>query len=116
MAFKINGVIISETSKISSLLWGTGKKMSGVQLNICYEYELTNNNAPPPPPPPPPPPAPPPPPPPPDPPITFSYTDCFGDPQNANVDFGIPVNVCALVGTVVDPPGGSSSQGSRCSS
>jgi hypothetical protein len=111
MTWKINGVTISETSKVNSAtVWGTGKNMNGVQLNICYTYELTNNNAPPPPPPPPAPP------PPPDPPITFTYTDCFGTSQNVNVDFGAPQQVCALVGTVVDPLGGSSSQGSRCSS
>ena len=110
MAFKINGVEISETSKVNGVLWATGKKLNGKQLNICYTYELTNNNAPPPPPPPPAPP------PPPDPPITFSYTDCFGNPQNVNVDFGAPQNVCALVGTVSSPGGGSSSKGARCTS
>jgi hypothetical protein len=111
MAFKINGVIISETSKVNSAtVWGTGNNMNGVQLNICYTYELTNNNAPPPPPPPPAPP------PPPDPPINFTYTDCFGTSQNVNVDFGAPQNVCALVGTVSVPGGGSSSIGSRCTS
>lgn len=73
--------------------------MNGVQLNICYYYDLTNNN----------------PPFPPSPPISFSYTDCDGNPQNADVGAGTPpTTVCALVGTVVDPPGGSSSQGSRC--
>lgn len=111
MAFKINGVIINETTKVNSNLpWDSGRKMNGVQLNVCYEYELTNNNAPPPPPPPPAPP------PPPDPPMNFTYTDCSGTAQSANVDFGIPVTVCALYDTVVDPGGGGISQGARCTS
>lgn len=111
MTWKINGVIVSETSKVnSSTVWGTGKNMNGVQLNVCYSYELINNNTPPPPPPPPAPP------PPPDPPINFTYTDCFGTSQNVNVDNGFPVTVCALVGTVTDPAGGSSTEGARCTS
>jgi hypothetical protein len=105
MAWKINGVTVSETSKVNSnSVWGTGNKMNGVQLNVCYTYELTNNNPPPPPPLPP------------DPPINFTYTDCFGDSQNVNVNLGPPTYVCALVGTVVDPPGGISNVGSRCTS
>lgn len=110
MTWKINGVEISETSKVNSVLWVTGKKFNGIQLNVCYSYELTNNNTPTPPPPPPAPP------PPPDPPINFTYTDCFGNPQSANVDYGFPVTVCALVGTVSSPAGGSSTQGARCTS
>jgi hypothetical protein len=98
MAFKINGVIISETSKVNGVLWITGKKFNGIQLNICYNYDLTNNN----------------PPFPPQPPVNFTYTDCSGNAQNVNVSSGPPTTICALVGTVVDPPGGSSSQGSRC--
>jgi hypothetical protein len=39
MAFKINGVIISETSKINGVLWVTGNKFNGIQLNICYNYD-----------------------------------------------------------------------------
>ena len=53
MAWKINGKIISETSKINGVLWVTGKKFNGIQLNVCYSYVLTNNNTPTPPPPPP---------------------------------------------------------------
>ena len=102
MAWKINGKEILETSKVNGVTWVTGKKLNGIQLNICYSYQLSNNNPPPPPPSPP------------DPPINFTYTNCGGNSQNVNVDFGAPVTVCALVGTVVDPPGGSNSQGSRC--
>jgi hypothetical protein len=104
MAFKINGTIISETSKVNGVLWATGKKLNGKQLNICYTYTLSNNNPPPPPPLPP------------DPPINFTYTDCFGTSQNVNVDFGTPQQVCALVDTVSSPGGGSSSKGARCTS
>jgi hypothetical protein len=104
MAFKINGVEISETSKVNGVLWATGKKLNGKQLNICYTYTLSNNNPPPPPPLPP------------DPPINFTYTDCFGTSQNVNVDFGTPQQVCALVDTVSSPGGGSSSKGARCTS
>ena len=104
MAWKINGKEILETSKVNGVTWVTGKKLNGIQLNICYSYQLSNNNPPPPPPSPP------------DPPINFTYTNCGGNSQNVNVDFGAPVTVCALVGTVVDPPGGSNSPGSRCTS
>ena len=110
MAWKINGKEILETSRVNGVLWATGKKLNGIQLNVCYSYVLTNNNTPTPPPPPPAPP------PPPDPPITFSYTDCFGTPQNVNVDIGNPITVCALVDSVSVPGGGSSSKGARCTS
>jgi hypothetical protein len=102
MAWKINGVTISETSKVNSAtVWGTGNKMNGVQLNICYYYDLANNN----------------PPFPPTPPLNFTYTDCSGNGQNINIGAGSPPQqVCALVGTVSVPGGGSSNQGSRCSS
>jgi len=96
MAWKINGIEISETSKVNGVLWGTGKKYNGNQLNICYSYDLTNNN------------------PPPEPPITFSYTNCFGNPENINIDFGVPQQVCALVNSINVPSGGSVSKGSRC--
>ena len=43
MAFKINVFEISETSKINGVLWLTGKKLNGKQLNICYTYTLSNN-------------------------------------------------------------------------
>ena len=98
MAWKINCLEISETSKVNSVLWVTGKILNGIQLNICYEYELSNNN----------------PPFPPSPPINFTYTDCSGTGQNIDIDAGVPTTVCALVDTVVDPAGGSSSQGARC--
>ena len=99
MAWKINCLEISETSKVNSVLWVTGKILNGIQLNICYEYELSNNN----------------PPFPPSPPINFTYTDCSGTGQNIDIDAGLPpTTVCALVDTVVDPAGGSSSQGARC--
>lgn len=100
MAWKINGVTVSETSKVNSnLVWGTGKKMNGVQLNICYEYELSNPN----------------PPFPPSPPINFTYTDCAGNNQNTDVGAGSPpTTVCAIVDSVSG--GGGISQGARCSS
>jgi hypothetical protein len=100
MTWSINGSTPSEASYINGKIFTTGKKINDVQLNICYFYDLTNNN----------------PPFPPQPPVDFSYTDCFGNPQNVNVNSGPPTTICALVGTVVDPPGGSSSQGSRCTS
>ena len=100
MAFKINGVIISETSKINGVLWVTGKKFNGIQLNICYNYDLTNND----------------PPFPPQPPMNFTYTDCFGNAQNVNVNSGPPTTMCALVDSVNVPPNGSANKGSRCSS
>lgn len=98
MAWKINGVEISETSKVNGVTWVTGKKLNGIQLNICYDYTLQNNN----------------PPFPPAPDITFSYDDCSGTPQTVNVPSAGNTQVCALVDSVVDPPGGSSSKGSRC--
>ena len=98
MAWKINGVEISETSKVNGVTWVTGKKFNGVQLNICYDYTLNNNN----------------PPFPPQPDITFTYNDCGGNPQNMNVPSGGFAQVCALVDSVVDPPGGTSSKGARC--
>ena len=104
MAWKINGIEISETSKVNGVTWVTGKKLNGIQLNICYTYTLNNNNPPPPPPSPP------------DPPINFTYTDCGGNSQNVDVDFGAPVTVCALVDSVQDPAGGSHSKGARCTS
>jgi hypothetical protein len=99
MAWKINGVIVSETSKVNSAtVWGTGNNMNGVQLNVCYEYTLTNTN----------------PPFPPTPPVSFNYTDCDGNPQTANVPAGMPpATVCAIVGSVSGA--GGISQGSRCS-
>jgi hypothetical protein len=100
MAFKINGVEISETSKVTGVLWGTGKKLNGKQLNICYYYDLSNNSAPFPPPPP----------------MNFTYTDCFGSSQNVNVNPGPPTTICALVGSVNVPPNGSANKGSRCTS
>jgi hypothetical protein len=100
MAFKINGVIISETSKVTGVLWGTGKKLNGQQLNICYYYDLSNNN----------------PPFPPSPPMNFTYTDCFGSSQNVNVNPGPPTTICALVDSVNVPGGGSANKGSRCTS
>ena len=99
MAFKINGVEISETSRVNGVLWVTGKKLNGIQLNICYTYTLSNNN----------------PPFPPSPPLNFTYTDCSGNGQSINIGAGTPPQqVCALVGTVSVPGGGSSSIGSRC--
>jgi hypothetical protein len=103
MAWKINGVEISETSKVNGITWVTGKKINGIQLNVCYTYTLTNNNPPPTPPTPP------------GPPLNFTYTDCSGTGQSININDGDPPqNVCALVGTVSVPGGGSSSKGSRC--
>jgi hypothetical protein len=99
MAFKINGVEISETSRVNGVLWVTGKKLNGIQLNICYTYTLSNNN----------------PPFPPSPALNFTYTDCSGTGQNININAGDPPqDVCALVDTVSVPGGGSSSQGPRC--
>lgn len=101
MAFKINGVEISETSKVGSVIWNTGKKLSGVQLNICYDYDLTNTN----------------PPFPPTPPVDFTYDDCDGNSQMVSINAGDPPQtVCALYNSVNTGPGGGISQGSRCSS
>jgi len=100
MAWKINGIEISETSKVNGVTWVTGKKLNGIQLNICYTYDLNNNN----------------PPFPPQPDIQFSYTDCFNNPQTISVPSAGSVQVCALVDSVQDPPGGSHSKGARCSS
>jgi hypothetical protein len=97
MAFKINGTIISETSKVNGVLWATGKKLNGKQLNICYTYTLTNND----------------PPFPPLPPMSFNYTDCDGNPQTENIPQGSPpATVCAIVDSVSGA--GGISKGSRC--
>lgn len=102
MAFKINGVIINETSKVNSNLpWDSGRKMNGVQLNVCYNYDLTNTN----------------PPFPPTPPVNFNYTDCAGTAQSTSIMVGDPpITVCALYDSVTGDPGGVISQGSRCTS
>ena len=97
MAFKINGTIISETSKVNGVLWATGKKLNGKQLNICYTYTLTNNDPPFPPPQP----------------VSFNYTDCDGNPQTENIPQGSPpATVCAIVDSVSGA--GGISKGSRC--
>ena len=98
MAWKINGVTVSETSRVNSAqVWGTGNKMNGVQLNVCYSYELSNPN----------------PPFPPSPPISFSYTDCSGNPQTENVPAGVPPStVCAIVDSVSGA--GGITKGARC--
>ena len=98
MAWKINGVTVSETSKVNSAtVWGTGNNMNGVQLNVCYSYELTNND----------------PPFPPLPPVSFNYTDCDGNPQTENIPQGSPpATVCAIVDSVSGA--GGISKGSRC--
>lgn len=102
MTWKINGVVVSETSKVSSnLVWGTGKKMNGVQLNVCYTYDISYVG-----PPPPPPPAPPPPP------QSFSWTDCDGNSQSANLNFGQSQQICAIVDSVSGA--GGITKGSRC--
>lgn len=98
MAWSINGSTPDEASYINGVIFTTGKKINDTQLNVCYDYTLNNNNGPFPP----------------QPDITFSYDDCSGTPQTVNVPSGGNTQVCALVGTVVDPPGGSSSQGARC--
>jgi hypothetical protein len=99
MAWKINGIEISETSKVNGVLWATGKKLNGIQLNVCYTYDLSNPN----------------PPFPPSPPINFTYTDCAGNNQNVSVGAGQPpTTVCALVDSVSG--GGGISKGSRCTS
>jgi hypothetical protein len=102
MAFKINGVEVNETSKLSTgNVFGSGKKVNGVQLNICYEYELFNTDPPFPPPPP----------------GNASYDDCDGNSQSTPVNAGDPpITICALFGTVSADPQVSVSQGSRCSS
>ena len=100
MAWKINGIEISETSKVNGVTWVTGKKLNGIQLNICYTYDLNNNN----------------PPFPPQPDITFNYDDCGGNPQTIGVPSAGSTQVCALVDSVQDPPGGSHSKGARCTS
>ena len=100
MAFKINGVIISETSKVNGVLWATGKKLNGKQLNICYTYTLQNNN------------------PlfPPQPDITFNYNDCGGSAQSVDIPSGGNQQVCALVDSVSFGGDGSATKGSRCTS
>lgn len=99
MAWKINGIEISETSKVNGVTWVTGKKFNGIQLNICYSYELSNPN----------------PPFPPSPPISFSYTDCAGNAQTADVGAGDPpTTVCALVDSVSGA--GGITKGARCTS
>lgn len=100
MAWKINGIEILETSKVNGVTWVTGKKLNGIQLNICYTYDLNNNNSPFPP----------------QPDIQFSYTDCFNNPQTIDVPSAGSAQVCALVDSVQDPPGGTSSKGARCTS
>ena len=40
MAWKINGIEISETSKVNGVTWVTGKKLNGIQLNICTPMRL----------------------------------------------------------------------------
>ena len=100
MAWKINGIEISETSRVNGVLWVTGKKLNGIQLNICYTYTLNNNNAPFPP----------------QSDIQFSYTDCFNTAQTADVPSAGNTQVCALVDSVQDPAGGSHSKGARCTS
>jgi hypothetical protein len=98
MAWYINGVEVSETSYINGVLWGTGKIMNGIQLNVCYTYTLQNNN----------------PPFPPQPDITFNYNDCVGDPQTIDISSGGNQQVCALVDSVTFTGNGSVSKGSRC--
>jgi hypothetical protein len=100
MTWKINGVIVSETSKVNTnIVWGTGKKMNGVQLNVCYSYDLANLN----------------PPFPPTPPVNFSYTDCDGNSQNISIGAGSPpTTVCAIVDSVSTGMGGGITKGSRC--
>ena len=97
MAWKINGKEILETSRVNGVLWVTGKKLNGIQLNICYTYTLTNND----------------PPFPPLPPMSFNYTDCDGNPQTENIPQGSPpATVCAIVDSVSGA--GGISKGSRC--
>lgn len=104
MTWKINGVTVSETSKVSSnTVWGTGNKMSGVQLNVCYTYDISYNG-----PPPDPPPAPPPPP------QGFSWTDCDGNSQGTSLEFGQSQQICAIVDSVTGD-GDISNTNTRCS-
>lgn len=98
MAWKLNGSTPIETSYINGKLVGTGKTVNDKLLTVCYDYSLNNNN----------------PPFPPQPDITFSYKDCTGASQTTNIPSGGSGQICALVDSVVDPPGGSSSKGSRC--
>jgi hypothetical protein len=100
MTWSINGSTPSEASYINGKIFTTGKKINDVQLNICYYYDLTNNDPPFPPPPP----------------MNFTYTDCFGNSQNVNVNPGPPTTICALVDSVGVPPNGSANKGSRCTS
>jgi hypothetical protein len=100
MTWKINGVIVSETSKVNTnIVWGTGKKMNGVQLNVCYSYDLANLN----------------PPFPPTPPVGFTYTDCDGNAQSTSIMAGNPpITVCAIYDSVSTGMGGGITKGSRC--
>jgi hypothetical protein len=98
MPWKINGSEIIETSKINGVLWATGKKLNGIQLNVCYDYTLQNNN----------------PPFPPQPDITFNYNDCGGSAQSVTIPSGGNQQVCALVDSVSFGGNGSATKGSRC--
>lgn len=95
MAFKINGSLVSETSKLSTgNVFGTGKTVNGTTVRVCYSYDIANNV------PDPPPPAPP------NPPIDFYWTDCDGNSQSTSLFFSQTDQVCAIVGTVTDSGGG----------
>jgi len=100
MTWKVNGVEPIETSYVNGKIVGVDIIINGQTLRVCYYYDLSNNN----------------PPFPPQPPLNFTYTDCFGNSQNVNVNPGPPTTVCALVDSVNVPPGGSANKGSRCTS
>ena len=98
MPYRINNVSVNDISIINGYTMQGQNRINGVSINVCLEYTLTNNN----------------PPMPPSPPIQFDYTSCAGDPTFALIPAGAQDFVCAIVGTVVDPPGGTSSAGNPC--
>jgi hypothetical protein len=98
MPYSINGISVNNISRINGYNMGGQNRINGISVNVCVEYTLTNNN----------------PPFPPSPPIQFDFTDCAGIATFSQVPAGGQDFVCAIVGTVMDPPEGTSSAGSPC--
>ena len=99
MPYSINGVSVNNISRINGYtMQGQNNRINGVSINVCVQYTLTNNN----------------PPMPPSAPIRFDYINCTGESTFALIPADAQDFVCAIVGTVVDPPGGTSSAGNPC--
>lgn len=98
MPYSINGVSVNNISIINGYTMQGQNIINGVSINVCVAYTLTNNN----------------PPMPPSAPIRFDYINCTGESTFALIPASAQDFVCAIVGTVVDPPGGTSSAGSPC--